>query len=362
MTILMAGGGTGGHVFPLLAVADAMRATLPELRLVFVGTERGLEKRVVPARGYELELMRVLPMRGAGARGALRGAASAMGAIFASRALLRRYAPKAVCSIGGYAAGPIALTARAARVPVALIEPNSVMGLSNRLLAPLVQRAYTAFAETERHFKRSVVLRTGVPLRSGFFGRPYPRRGNELSILVLGGSQGAKALNDTLPAAFAELAIPLRVVHQAGKDSDRVLELYRAAGLPQAEVIPFIEDMPAALARAELVVGRAGASAVSEICAIGRPGLLIPYPFAAGDHQLKNAEALSRAGACVCLPAQLASAPRIAQEINWLLQDERLPKMAERARECGRPEAARVVAEDLLNLAGCSRAPCRSVA
>ena len=354
-TLVFAGGGTGGHVYPMIAVADALRELAPQLRLVFVGTERGMETRVVPERGYELELMRVLPIRGGGALGAVRGIARAAGLLPEARALLKRLAPRALFSIGGYAAGPISLAARSLRVPVALMEPNSVIGLANRLIAPLVQRAYTAFAESERHFKASVVLRAGVPIRQGFAPVPYMPRLHAPRVLVLGGSQGAKSLNEAVPRALAHLASNVRVVHQCGAAHEAdARRLYAGLGLEQrAEVVPFIADMPRALADADLVIARSGASAVSEICAVGRPSLLVPYPFASGDHQRVNAESLVRAGAAVCLSSSEASAERICREITELFEhSQRLTTMAACAAALGRPQAAHAIALDLLGLAG----------
>lgn len=359
-TLIFAGGGTGGHVYPMIAVADAVRAISPTLRLVFVGTERGMETRVVPERGYELELMRVLPIRGGGVLGALRGVARAVGLVPEARALLNKLAPSAVFSIGGYAAGPVSLAARSLSIPVALMEPNSVIGLANRLIAPLVQRAYTAFPESERHFKESVVLRAGVPIRRGFARAPFAPQLTAPRVLVLGGSQGAKALNEGVPRALALVKqLPLTVVHQCGKAHEAETRgLYADLGMSQrAEVVPFIADMPAALAHADLVIGRSGASAVSEICAVGRPSLLIPYPFAAGDHQRINAESLVRAEACVCLGCADASPERIATELEGLFRDPvRLAHMAERAAELGRPDAAHAIALDLLALGGLAEA------
>ncbi len=354
-SILFAGGGTGGHVFPMIAVADALGAIAPGVRLVFVGTSRGLEKRVVPERGYELELMDVLPIRGGGMSGAVRGVGRAAALVGKGRALIKRYAPAAVFSIGGYAAGPVSLAARFGKVPLALMEPNAVIGLANRLVAPFVQRAYTAFEEPEGHFRSGVVLRSGVPIRAGFEPRDYTRRLGALRVLVLGGSQGAKSLNEAVPHALANAATAVRVVHQCGPaHGPAVEELYAALGAQgRAEVVPFIDDMPSAIAGADLVVGRAGASAVSEICAVGRPSVLVPYPYAAGDHQLRNAEALERAGAALCVPSAEATPERLASEIDRLAAaGDVLEKMAEAARAFGRPHAAATIARDLLALAG----------
>jgi UDP-N-acetylglucosamine--N-acetylmuramyl-(pentapeptide) pyrophosphoryl-undecaprenol N-acetylglucosamine transferase len=356
-TVLLAGGGTGGHVFPLLAVAEALGALDPTLECVFIGTARGIETRVVPGRGYRLELMNVVPLRGAGVRAAASGALRAARAVAEARVLVKRLTPKAVLSIGGYAAGPVSLAAVFSQIPLALLEPNSVMGFTNRLMAPLVRRAYTAFEPAERHFRKSVVRRTGVPLQRGFFPRPYPVSGAP-SVLVLGGSQGAQALNETVPRALARIKEPLSIVHQAGPTHEAAVERrYRELGLAgRAQVIPFIDDMPEALARASLVIGRSGASAVSEIAAIGRPSILIPFPYAAGDHQRHNALALESIGAAVCVPQERATAGRLADQVSLLFRDpSRLAAMAAAAASFGRPQAAQVVASDLLELAGLSR-------
>jgi UDP-N-acetylglucosamine--N-acetylmuramyl-(pentapeptide) pyrophosphoryl-undecaprenol N-acetylglucosamine transferase len=354
-SLIFAGGGTGGHVYPMIAVADAVRHLAPQVRVLFVGTERGMEVSVVPERGYELELMRVLPIRGGGAGGALRGMARAAALLPEARALLKKVRPRAVFSIGGYAAGPISLAARSLGVAVALMEPNSVIGLANRLIAPLVQRAYTAFPESERHFKQSVVLRAGVPIRGGFGHAPYLPELGAPRVLVLGGSQGARSLNEAVPRALAQAAPNIRVVHQCGAAHEAdARRLYVGLGLEsRAEVVPFISNMPAALAAADLIIARSGASAVSEICAVGRPSLLIPYPFASGDHQRINAESLVRAGAAALLLSSEATAERIAAEIAALFGNSaRLTRMAERATKLGRPEAAHAIAVDLLGLAG----------
>ncbi len=355
-TLLMAGGGTGGHVFPLIAVADAVRRLSPSVRLVFVGTAKGMEVKLVPERGFELELLSVLPIRGGGVMGALRGVGQAFRALPEARSIIRRVAPDAVFSIGGYAAGPIALAARALGVPLALMEPNGEIGLANRLIAPFVQRAYIAFPESVRYFKRSIVVRTGVPIRDGFEPVSYERGAGPLRVLVIGGSQGAKSLNEALPRALSLLGGELHVVHQCGRAHEaETRALYASLGLEaRSEVVPFIENMPQAIASADLVVGRAGASAVSEICAVGRASLLVPYPFA-GDHQKANADSLAKEGAATWLPSAEATPERLASELRELcLTPARLTAMAENARRIGRPDAARSIAQDLLSLTGLS--------
>ncbi len=358
-TVFMAGGGTGGHVFPMVAVAHALKKLCPTIRPVFIGTARGMETRFVPSQGFELELLEVLPIRGGGVVGAVRGAFRAAALLPESRALIRKYNPRAVFSIGGYAAGPVSMAARTLGLPVALMEPNSAIGLANLMIAPFVQRAYTAFEPAERHFSPSKVLRSGVPLRPGFASRPYRPQSGALKVLVLGGSQGAKSLNEVLPAALARLKCPLSVVHQCGQAHlDSVKTIYRELGAQFADVISFIDDMPAALSAADVVVGRAGASAVSEIAAVGRPSLLIPYPYASGDHQRLNAESLQAGGAALCILNEDATVDRVHSELNRLVtQRDILETMAQAAKKLGRPEAATHVAADFLSLAGIDYEP-----
>jgi UDP-N-acetylglucosamine--N-acetylmuramyl-(pentapeptide) pyrophosphoryl-undecaprenol N-acetylglucosamine transferase len=358
-TILFAGGGSGGHVFPLLAVADAVKALLPSARLVFVGTEKGMETKLVPERGYELNLVKVLPIRGGGVAGALRGIGRAAGSIPEGRRIVAQTAPDAVFSIGGYAAGPVALAARTLGIPLALMEPNAEIGLANRLIAPFVQRAYVAFPESKRYFKSSLTLQTGVPLREGFTPAPYTAPRGGLRVLVLGGSQGAKSLNEAVPRALSLLGPSVEVVHQCGRAHEEAARaLYAELGLgARARVRPFIDDMPAALAASQLVIGRAGAGAVAETCAVGRPSLLVPYPFA-GDHQKVNAESLAQVGAARWLSSAEATPERLATELRLLMNDPaKLSDMADSARRIGRPAAARAIAEDLLQLASVVTSP-----
>ncbi|HKY37802.1 MAG TPA: undecaprenyldiphospho-muramoylpentapeptide beta-N-acetylglucosaminyltransferase [Polyangiaceae bacterium] len=355
-TLLFAGGGTGGHVFPLLAVAEAVLELLPGARLVFVGTDKGMETKLVPERGYELELVKVLPIRGGGVAGALRGIGRAAGSIPEARGIVKRIAPAAVFSIGGHAAGPVALAARTLGIPLALMEPNAEIGLANRLIAPFVQRAYIAFPESQRYFKRDITLQTGVPIRANFEPVAYTPEPGKLRVLVLGGSQGAKSLNEAMPRALAELGAAVSVLHQCGHAHEaEARALYESLGMGErVQVKPFIIDMPGAIAGADIVVGRAGAGAVSEVCAVGRPSLLVPYPFA-GDHQKLNADSLAREGAALWLPSSEATPERLATELRSLLADPaKLITMAANARRIGRPNAARIIAEDLLSLSGAS--------
>ncbi len=352
--IIIAGGGTGGHVFPGLAVADALVA-LADVEVIFCGTARGIEKDVVPARGYRLELLEVSPMKGGGAKRALGGAFTAAKATFRALRLVRGIDPAVVLSVGGYAAGPVALAAAIARVPIAVFEPNGVLGLTNRLLAPFAKRAYVTWPDVAARFSEGVRREIGVPLRAGFEPHPY-QVGTKKRLLVMGGSLGAQAINERLPEVAVALtrAHPgLEIVHQTGRGNDAAVRAaYAERGLA-VDVRPFLDDVPAALRSADLVLARSGAGTVAELAAIGRAAVFVPFPFAADDHQTKNARAMERAGGARVLPQGDASVERLTAELGALLGDDAaLQRMADAARAIGKPHAAWDAAGDLLALGG----------
>jgi UDP-N-acetylglucosamine--N-acetylmuramyl-(pentapeptide) pyrophosphoryl-undecaprenol N-acetylglucosamine transferase len=354
-TIFMAGGGTGGHVFPLLAVARALTSLWPGLELVFIGTDRGIDANVIPKAGFKLELMSTLPFRGGGVSGASKGMLSVARSLPRSRELLKQYSPRAVFSLGGYAAVPIALAARLSGIPIALMEPNATPGLANRLAGPMAQRVYTAFDETKKYFSERTVLRSGVAIRDGFEPKPYHWNGGgqPLRVLVLGGSQGARSLNLAVAPALSQVKFPLDIVHQVGRGNLTLMrQRYAELRRPGASVIEFIENMPAAIGAADLIISRAGGGAIAEVSAVGRPSILVPLALS-GDHQLHNARAAEATGGAVCLPSAKASADGICLLVSELARDPaRLARMAESARAYGTPAAAQRVARDLLALAG----------
>jgi UDP-N-acetylglucosamine--N-acetylmuramyl-(pentapeptide) pyrophosphoryl-undecaprenol N-acetylglucosamine transferase len=351
--ILIAAGGTGGHVFPGLALADALRAHW-SCDVVFVGTPRGIESKVIPAHGYRLELLNVEPMKGGGVARALRGGSIAAWQSLRAMALVARERPAAFVSIGGYAAGPIGVASVAAFVPLALVEPNGHPGLTNRLLAPFADRIFVAWPHLQSLGREGRARVDGVPLRAAFRPRPVERH-EGLRVLVLGGSQGAKALNERVPDAVGRLGLmrdKLQVVHQCGKNAEQVEAAYRQAGFSSVQVVPFIDDVAGAIANADLVVGRAGAVSVAEVCAIGRPSILIPFPHAADDHQAANALALQEAGGAICIREEAADPVRLAVELERLLADhDRLRSMGKAALDAGRPDAAQVIAREVAALA-----------
>jgi UDP-N-acetylglucosamine--N-acetylmuramyl-(pentapeptide) pyrophosphoryl-undecaprenol N-acetylglucosamine transferase len=379
--VLFAGGGTGGHVFPLVALAEAFERLAPDVAFAFVGTERGLEARVIPSRGWTLETLPVEPMKGRSILGALRGGAIAATATVRAASLVRRLRPSIIVSIGGYAAGPVTLAAATLGVPVALLEPNRIAGLTQRLSSPLAKRVYVGFVEAGESLGEKARA-FGVPMRSGFSPVEPRKNQGELHILVMGGSQGAQHLNETMPLAIARLGRDvekMKVIHQAGRDRSReVKEKYarawdaeaargvdradedamerarrKGAKSPPAEIVEFMDDVQARLAWADVVVSRSGAMTCAELCAVGRPAIFVPYPFAADDHQAKNAEALAKAGAAIAMRQESASPEAIANALGELARDEaKRIAMADAARARGIPDAAEIITRDLLDLMG----------
>jgi UDP-N-acetylglucosamine--N-acetylmuramyl-(pentapeptide) pyrophosphoryl-undecaprenol N-acetylglucosamine transferase len=351
-TVLVAGGGTGGHLYPGLAVAEALRALAPDVELVFVGTERGIEARVIPPLGYRLHLVDVRPMKRMGLVGTLRGALSVPASLAAMWRILGAERPALVIGVGGYASGPAIVAAALRRIPAVLLEQNAIPGLTNRLSAPFVRRAYVTFPESARFFGGAKTRTFGNPVRVAFAATasPPPARG---SILIFGGSQGARALNRVVPDAMKLVPPDRPVVHQTGRAEEaEVRARYQALGVA-AEVRPFIDDMAGALEGAALVICRAGATTLAELQAMGRPSILVPLPTAADDHQTANAASLERAGACVLLPERDLTPEHLAALVRELLADDpRRRRMAEAAQTLARPAAAREIASDLVSLIG----------
>ena len=360
-TILIAGGGTGGHVFPGLAVAHAL-GDLADVEIVFAGSPRGLETKIVPQHGYALELLDVEPMKGGGPARAIRGALIAARAMRAATGMVGRLRPSAVLSVGGYSGGPAALACVRARVPLAILEPNSTLGLANRMLTPFAKRAYVAWADTARRFRGDKARVYGVPLRPGFDPQPYAAPPGRRRLLVLGGSQGSVALNERMPFAIARAAAKvgdIDVVHQTGTDREAaVREAYHQAGIKSPMVVSFVTDVAQQMASADIIVARGGAVTVAEISAIGRASLIVPFPHATDDHQAKNALALANLGGAICIRQEAADEVRLGTELALLFEDhERRMKMAGVALEHGHPYAAQDIARDLLTLAGITPRP-----
>jgi len=358
LRVIIAGGGTGGHVFPGIAVARELLARRPDARVTFVGTARGLEARVVPREGFELDVIRTAGLKGKSFGQMMRGASLLpLGLVDAWRTVARRR-PQLVIGVGGYSSGPVVLMAACRGVPTMLLEQNAVPGLTNRLLAPVVKVAAVTYESTAQYFGAKAVV-TGNPVRPEFVTgssqetveTAADRRG--VRLLVFGGSQGAHAINLAMVEAASRLSPETieGIVHQAGeRDVALVRAAYERAGL-SAEVEPFLYDMGARLETADLVVCRAGATTLAELTAAGRAAILIPLPTATDDHQRKNAEALAAQGAAQVLLQSEAMGEQLAAAIEALARDAGgRRRMAAAARAQSKVDAARLIVDRALAL------------
>jgi len=357
--VIIAGGGTGGHVFPGIAVGRALRA-LGHTEILFVGTPQGLEAEAVPRAGFAFEAIRARQVRGGGLRRALIGGIAALLAVGAALRTIRRFRPQVVVGVGGYASVPLVIAARLARVPTLLLEQNVIPGATNRLLGRFAQRVCTSFRETATSFPGARVVCTGNPVREEVLAvaaarAARPAAAERLVLLVVGGSGGAHRLNVAAVEAMARLAgrSRLRIVHQTGAaDAEETRRRYAEVGA-DAEVQPFFTDMAALYDEADLVLCRAGATTIAELLVVGLPAILVPYPYAADDHQRRNAEAVQAVGAATLILDRDLTPERLADALARLLDDaDRRREMGAAARALARPEAGRLVAEQCALLAG----------
>jgi UDP-N-acetylglucosamine--N-acetylmuramyl-(pentapeptide) pyrophosphoryl-undecaprenol N-acetylglucosamine transferase len=365
MRAILAGGGTGGHVIPALAIANELKKSYGA-ECLFIGTARGIENRLVPAAGYPLQLVRVGALKNVSLMTRVKTAFDLPRALWDASRMLNDFAPDVVIGVGGYASGPAMLAAVVKHIPTLAFEPNVVPGFANRLVARFVSAAAVHFEETAKYFRHGEV--TGVPVRHAFFEIPVQTnktRGAAPTLLVFGGSQGAHAINQAMVRCLRVLqreAPGVHIIHQTGeRDYNDALAAYEslkgatgaAATQLTFEVFKFIDDMPAAFARADLLVCRSGASTVAEITAAGKPAIFVPFPRAADDHQRVNAEALARHGAAVVVEESKLEGVWLAETIAALLQDSpRLQHMSRAARELAHPNAARDIAAMAARLGG----------
>jgi UDP-N-acetylglucosamine--N-acetylmuramyl-(pentapeptide) pyrophosphoryl-undecaprenol N-acetylglucosamine transferase len=353
MKFLMAGGGTGGHVMPALAVARELKRRGHEP--FFVGTRGGLEAKLVPAAGFPIEWVEIGGLNRVSVMRALRTMRQLPASTLAMSAALGRWRPAAVFSMGGYVAGPVMLAAWLRRIPMALMEPNAIPGMTNRWMGRVAKCALVNFAETAAYFPPGRAEVTGVPVRPEFFAIPPKPRGPKLVVLITGGSQGSRTLNQAARQSwplFKEAGPCVRFIHQAGHGADAELAREFAASGLCGQVSAFIDDMPAAFAEADLIICRSGAGAVAELAAAGKPAILVPFPFASDDHQTRNAEVLARAGAARLIADSEFTGRRLFEEVAALAAGHgTLEKMGQAARRFAKPHAAERAADLLEELA-----------
>jgi len=359
MRVLIAGGGTGGHLFPGIAVAEELRRRSGQNSVLFVGTARGIETRAVPKAGFALQLLPVSGLRRKGLLGFVRGILRLPLAMVQAVRLVRGFKPDVAVSVGGYAAGPAMLAARLTGVPCFVMEQNAVAGVTNRILGRLARRILAGLPPKNLPAHKVTVV--GNPVRRELLAvrdEPYAAH-TPMRLLVVGGSQGARALNEAMMVVAPTLSArgcALEILHQTGSaDWERVQQAYKDANLKSVEARAFIDDMAAAYRRADLVLCRAGASTMAELTVCGRPSILVPYPFAVDDHQTANARTLAEAGGAIHLPQSDLNVEQLATLLVELAESpSRLASMAQVAHAAGKPDSATTIVDWLEREAGSS--------
>ncbi|MBD0315372.1 MAG: undecaprenyldiphospho-muramoylpentapeptide beta-N-acetylglucosaminyltransferase [Nitrospiraceae bacterium] len=359
MTIVIAAGGTGGHLYPAVALAREFLRCDPRTQIVFVGTPRGIESKVLVHEGFKLVFLTAKPFMGTGWWRKLQGLLSVPVGFGQSLSLLHRCRADLVIGVGGYTSPTMLAAAALTGIARVILEPNAHPGLANKAVAPLVQRIFLAFESAGRSFDRQKVRVVGTPIRREFLVHVQERHRdatNGRRLLIFGGSQGARAINsaviEELPSLMRHLP-DLAITHQTGEaDHQRVSDAYRQTGV-HADVVPFLYDMPRALLAADLVVARAGAMTIAELTACGKPAILVPLPTAIYDHQMKNARAMEEAGGALVLPQAELTGTRLGEAIVTLFQNGRqLQAMRESSWRMRRIDAAEVIARECYNLMG----------
>jgi UDP-N-acetylglucosamine--N-acetylmuramyl-(pentapeptide) pyrophosphoryl-undecaprenol N-acetylglucosamine transferase len=353
---LIAGGGTGGHLFPGIAIARELEKRFERTEIVFVVGRRKMEEEILSRYGYRARYIDVEGIKGRGLKRGTAVLAKLPKSMMQSISIIREFSPLLVLGMGSYSAGPVCLAARFMRIPTAIHEQNSYPGLTNRLLVKIVDRVFISFEESRAHLKSRSLYLTGSPVREELIPDHSTGRaeGKKFTILVIGGSQGARAINRAFAEALLDMKFRERypeVIHQTGKvDYDQVVEDYRKKDL-KGEIIPFIQDMAEAYKRADLVVSRAGALTIFELAAMGKPSILIPYPYAANQHQEINARSLVREGAAEMIHQRDLTGEGLSRVLMKYMDNSFvLEEMGRRASKMGRPDAAKVIVDRLLEI------------
>jgi len=361
--LVIAGGGTGGHLFPGIAVAKALKARMGSSEILFVVGRRPMETDILSRAGFEAASIDVEGIKGRGWKKGLPVFLKLPKSIFQSAVIIRRFSPSVVLGVGGYSAGPFCAAAKWMKVPTAIHEQNSYPGVTNRLLSKIVDCIFISFEESRDCFENKEVILTGNPVRQELFLARSIRteRDQRFTVLVVGGSQGAQAINRIFVDALQclkERGRKMAVIHQTGAgDYARVVEDYRARGI-EGEISPFIADMATAYSRADMVVSRAGASTIFELAAQGKPSILIPYPYATNRHQEINAGALVRTGGAEMIRQQELTGEGLADALTRYMDNRSaLQKMGERAHQLSRPDAAEVMVDRMMAMVEASGVP-----
>lgn len=357
MRVVIAAGGTGGHLYPAVALAREFLRRDPSTSILFVGTSRGVESRVLAHERFELVLISAKPVMGKGLLDVVRGVLSVPIGIWQSLGILRRRQADLVIGVGGYTSPTMLVAAALKGIARVILEPNAHPGLANKVVAPFAQRIFLAFESAGASFDRRKVRVVGTPIRQEFLVQPTPNASSKqdgLHLLIFGGSQGARAINSAMLEGLPLLkqCLPgLTITHQTGEgDFERVREAYRTVGI-QARVVPFLYDMPAVLRTADLVVARAGAMTIAELTACGKAAILIPLPTAIYDHQMKNAQAMEAAGGAIVLPQAELTGVKLGEMIGAVLSDkQRLEKMQRKSLEMRRIDAGEVIVGECYRL------------
>lgn len=357
MTIVIAAGGTGGHLYPAVALAREFLRRDPAVRLLFVGTSRGLESKVLAHEGFELALISAKPIMGTGLAGLVKGLWAMPVSLWQCLRILRRRDVRLVIGAGGYTSPMMVVAAALSGIARVILEPNANPGMANKAVASFAQRIFLAFKTAAESFDRTKVRVVGTPIRREFIeaARQAPRTGGLMHLLIFGGSQGSMAINNAVIEGLPEMrrGQQVKITHQTGeRDHSRVSEAYRLAGIA-ATVTPYIYDMPSMLGAADLVVARSGAMTIAELTTCGKPAVLIPLPSAIYDHQTRNAEIMKNAGAAIVLPQKELTGMKLMQTVNDILNNpERLRTMGVASATLRRTDAAESIVRECFALIG----------
>ncbi len=356
MRVVIAGGGTGGHLFPGVAVAEEFIRRDGRTQVIFIGTQRGVESKLLGPIGYELRTIDIEGIKGRGAKALAKGFYQIPQSIWQSRRILKDFHPDIVIGVGGYASGPAVLAACFMGIPTAIAEQNAVPGVTNKILGLFADKIFVTYAQTAALFPRDKVLLSGNPVRAAFAGvRRLPKEERWFrNLLIFGGSQGARAINKSVVEMLPELQKmepKVHVLHQTGNQEAEAVKKAYAGYDVAANVTPFITDMAGVYRQTDLIICRAGATSLAEITAAGKAAILIPFPWAADDHQTKNAQALADAGAAVMIPEKELSGKKLFAAVNDLLSDgDKISLLEENSARLGKINAAEIIVDACLQL------------